>query len=264
MQQFDATTKAKTFRALHVRGDPLVLFNVWDVGTARIAAAAGARAIATASWAVAAAHGYEDGEALALETALQNLTRIVGAIDLPVTVDLESGYGRSPAQVAETVARALGVGAVGFNLEDQIIGEAGLFDVAAQGERIRAARKAADAAGVAAFVNARTDVFLKAGSEVSAHTLLNQAIERARAYHDAGADGFFAPGLVDAAAIRRLCEASPLPVNIMALPQAPDRTALAELGVARISYGPGPYQAAMARFTELAEAALPQSEAIRG
>ncbi len=256
MQTKDAAAQAKTFRALHVRGDPLVLFNVWDAGTAKIAASAGARAIATASWAVAAAHGHEDGEALAFETALQNLKRIVGAVDLPVTVDLESGYGRSPDDVANTVTRALEVGAIGFNLEDQIIDENALYDLPDQVARIAAARRAVDATGVKAFVNARTDVFLKAGPDAQADKLLDAAIVRAKAYHDAGADGFFAPGLVDASAIARLCAASPLPVNIMALPQAPDRQALAEAGVARISHGPGPYGAAMATFTELAKAAL--------
>ena len=256
MQQGDAATRAETFRALHVRGDPLVLFNVWDAGTARIAAASGARAIATASWAVAAAHGFEDGEALALQTALQNLKRIVGAVDLPVTVDLESGYGRSPEQVGDTVARAVAAGAVGFNLEDQIIGQNAIFGISDQVDRIRAARRAADATGVGAFVNARTDVFLQAGPDAQMDALLKVATERAAAFHDAGADGFFAPGLVDPEAIGRLCKASPLPVNIMAQPQAPDRRVLSELGVARISHGPGPYRAAMAAFTELASAAF--------
>jgi len=256
MQIKDNAAQAKTFRALHVRGDPLVLFNVWDAGSAKIAAASGARAIATASAAIAAAHGHKDGESLAFETALQTLKRIISAVDLPVTVDLESGYGRRPDDVANTVTRALETGAIGFNLEDQIIGENALYDLPDQVARIAAARRAADATGVQAFVNARTDVFLQAGPDAQADELLDAAIERARAYHDAGADGFFAPGLVDAPAIARLCKATPLPVNIMVLPQAPDRRALAEAGVARISHGPGPYGAAMATFAELAKAAL--------
>ena len=256
MQNNDTTAQAKLFRSLHVCGDPLILFNVWDAGSAKLAASSGARAIATASAAIAAAHGHNDGESLAFETTLQTLEQIVGAVDLPVTVDLESGYGSSPDDVATTVTRALKAGAIGFNLEDQIIGENALYDLPDQVARIAAARRAADTTGTKAFVNARTDVFLQAGPDASSDKLLKTAIERARAYHDAGADGFFAPGLVDVAAIARLCAASPLPVNIMALPQAPDRQALAKAGVARISHGPGPYGAAMGTFTKLAKAAL--------
>ncbi|MFL5183823.1 MAG: isocitrate lyase/phosphoenolpyruvate mutase family protein, partial [Microvirga sp.] len=114
----DQMTKAQTFKALHVPGDPIILFNAWDAGSAKAVAASGAKAIATGSWSVAAAHGFEDGEHMPLDIALANLERIVAATDLPVTIDLESGYGTTAEEVGATVARALQAGAIGCNLED--------------------------------------------------------------------------------------------------------------------------------------------------
>jgi 2-methylisocitrate lyase-like PEP mutase family enzyme len=247
----DQRSRAEAFRRLHVSGEPLVLFNAWDPGSARAIAAAGARAIATGSWSVAAAHGYADGEALPLELAVANLERIVRAVDLPVTIDLESGYGPRPAAVADTLTRALRAGAVGCNLEDGAIGSDMLYTVDEQSARLRAARAAADRLSVAAFINARTDVFLKVAASRHDGALLDAALERAAAYAAAGASGLFVPGLVDPDLIGRLCTASPLPVNVMMLPALPPRGVLARLGVARISHGPGPYRAAM-RFLEQA------------
>src|SRR3546814_253835 len=119
--------KARQFATLHKPGEPLILFNAWDPGSAKVVEEAGARAIATGSWSVAAAFGFEDGEKLPRELALANLERIVSAVSLPVTVDLEGGYGRAPAEVAETASRAIGAGAIGCNLEDQVVGGDGLF-----------------------------------------------------------------------------------------------------------------------------------------
>jgi 2-methylisocitrate lyase-like PEP mutase family enzyme len=252
----DQRSDAETFRRLHVAGDPLVLFNAWDAGSARAVAAAGARAIATGSWSVAAAHGYPDGEALPLELAIANLERIVRAVELPVTIDLESGYGARPAAVAESFTRALRAGAVGCNLEDRVIGGDALYTVDEQSARIRAARAAADRISVAAFINARTDVFLKVDASRHDGALLDAALERAAAYAAAGASGLFVPGLVDAELIGRLCTASPLPVNVMVLPTLPTRGVLARLGVARISHGPGPYRAAMHFLEEAAREAF--------
>jgi len=235
------TELAADFRRLHVRGDPLILFNVWDAGTARSVAAAGAKAIATSSWSVAAAQGYDDGQAMPWDAALANLARIVASVALPVTVDLEAGYGDAPAKVAGTVAAAIAAGAVGCNLEDQIVGGEGLFSIGDQSTRIRAAREAAERTKVPAFINARTDLFLKAAPEQHNEALLQQAIERTNAYADAGADGIFVPGLANEKWIAELCEASPLPVNIMSLAVEPTAKRLAELGVARISHGPAPY-----------------------
>lgn len=233
--------RARALHALHVKGDPVVLFNIWDPGSAKIVAAAGARAIATGSWPVAAAFGYPDGEKIPLDIAMDNAKRIVAAVELPVTVDLEGGYGIEPTIVTQTVAGAILAGAAGFNFEDQVVGGSGLHDVSVQVERIAGAVAAVEDSGIPAFINARTDTFLKAKPDEHAD-LLDSAIERARAYEQAGAHGFFAPGLADEALIGRLVEAVSLPVNIIALPHVPPKKRLAELGVARISYGPVPWR----------------------
>jgi 2-methylisocitrate lyase-like PEP mutase family enzyme len=249
-------TAARRFHSLHVHGQPLVLFNAWDAGSARAVADAGAHAIATGSWSVAAANGFADGEQLPLALAMHNLRRIVAAVALPVTVDLESGYGDTPDAVAATITVALDAGAIGCNLEDSFPVDGSLRDVADQAARLGAARRAADAAGIDFFINARTDVFFQA--PVAAHdmAMVDAALERARAYAAAGASGLFVPGLVAEPLIARVVEASPLPVNIMAAAGGSGRRRLAELGVARISHGPGPYRGAMHWLTAAAKDAM--------
>lgn len=249
--------KATAFGALHVPGTPLVLFNAWDAGSARAVADAGAPAIATGSWSVAAANGFADGERLPLAFVMDNLRRIVAAVPArPVTIDLESGYGDPPASVATTVAAAIDAGATGCNLEDSFPADGSLRDTAVHAARLAAARDAADAAGLPFFLNARTDVFFQAPAAAHDAAMADAAIARARAYADAGASGLFVPGVVAEALIARIAERSPLPVNVMALPGAPGRKRLAELGVARISHGPGPYRGAMQWLTEAAKSAM--------
>ncbi len=248
--------RAETFAKLHVKGSPVILFNIWDPGSAVVAARAGARAIATGSWSVAAAFGFADGEKLPLDLALANIRRIVAAVDLPVTLDLEGGYGTTPEAVAGTVTQVLATGVIGFNFEDQIVGGAGLYPIADQAARIHAVRQAAERTGVVAFLNARTDLFLKGDTAEHDGALVDAALERAAAYAAAGASGFFVPGLIDETLIGRVCAESTLPVNVMALVGAPSARRLAELGVARISHGPGPYRLAMKTLEEAAHAAL--------
>ena len=247
---------ARNFHALHKKGEPVILFNIWDPGSAKAVADAGAKAIATGSWPVAAAHGYADGENIPLDLAMDNLHRIVDTVDLPVTCDLEGGYGAAPDVVAETVKQACMAGAVGFNFEDQIVGGKDLYDIASQVPRIAAAREAADKHGASAFLNARTDLFLKAKPDEHTSAMLDEAVERAKAYEQAGANGFFAPGLADEGQIARLCEQVELPVNIIALPHVPDTKTLASLGVARISYGPVPFKRMTGWLAEQAKEAL--------
>ncbi|MBV8686202.1 MAG: isocitrate lyase/phosphoenolpyruvate mutase family protein [Alphaproteobacteria bacterium] len=242
--------KARLFASLHRPGDPLVLYNVWDAGSAKAVAEAGAEAIATGSASVAAAHGFSDAEALPLDLALANAERVVQAVDLPVTIDFEGAYGAEPEAVGRNMARLAATGAVGCNFEDQVIGGEGLHPVAAQAERIRAGRAAA---GPDFFINARTDIFLKARAETHDGRMVDEALERARAYAEAGASGFFVPGLVDLALLQRLCAASPLPVNFMAFPGAPPAAAAAAAGVARISHGPFPYRLAIKALKTAAE-----------
>lgn len=254
MQQ--RSERAESFHALHVKGDPLVLFNAWDAGSARAVAEAGAKAIATGSWSVAAAHGFADGEALPLELATANLDRIVAAVDLPVTMDIEGGYGESLDQVRVTIQQVIAAGAVGVNFEDGVMGTGDLHSVEKQAARIRALRETANTAGVGLFINARTDVYLNTAMAEHGRTQLEEALLRADAYAAAGASGFFVPGLVDIGSIRELCERSPLPVNVMMMPGAPPPAALADAGVTRISHGPGPYRLAMKALKDAAEAAL--------
>ncbi len=250
----DQVTKATTFKALHVPGNPLVLFNVWDAGSAKAVAASGAKALATGSWSVAAAHGFDDGEHMPFDLAIANLERIVAATDLPVTIDLEGGYGADPGEVGATIARAGRAGAIGCNLEDGFR-ESTLRDAADQVARLGGARAAAERLNVPFFLNARTDVFLISSADQH-EGLVATALERGRAYADAGADGFFVPGLADERLIARVVEGSPLPVNIMTSAKTPPAARLAELGVARISHGPGPYRMAMKALEDAARAAL--------
>ncbi len=234
--------KAGIFRDLHIKGDPLILFNIWDAGSARAVEEAGAKAIATGSWAVAAANGFADGENLPFELAIANLERIVGSVDVPVTLDVEGGYATDNSELASNIKKVIAAGAVGINFEDQIVGGEGLYAIEDQCERIASIRKAADHASVPLFINARTDIFLKTYPARHDESQLDEAIMRADAYAEAGASGLFAPGLRDPEFIRRLCEVSPIPVNIMIMSDTPPPQELAKLGVARISHGAGPYR----------------------
>jgi 2-methylisocitrate lyase-like PEP mutase family enzyme len=247
--------KAKAFRALHVAGDPLILFNVWDAGSAAAVAKGGAKAIATGSWSIAAANGFADGEKMDPEISFAAIGRIAAASELPVTADLESGYGEAPGDVGRAVARALAAGVVGCNLEDSFPAnpaDNSLREIAAQAERYAAARQAATDAGIDLFLNARTDVFFQRPAPDHDAGMVDAALERARAYADAGADGLFVPGLIDLALIARLVAASPLPVNIMRTGAEPSIAALAAAGVARVSHGPAPYLLAMAALERAA------------
>jgi 2-methylisocitrate lyase-like PEP mutase family enzyme len=251
-----STAKAAEFHALHVRGRPVILYNIWDAGGAKAVADAGAKAVATGSWSVATAHGYEDREAVPMALVEQIARQIVLSVDLPVTIDFEGAYATSPEQVADNAARIMTLGAVGINFEDQIVGGDGLYDIAQQCRRISAIRRKADELGISFFVNAWTDVFLKASDVAKHDALMSEAKNRAVAYCEAGASGFFVPGLIEEELIAELCISCPLPVNVMVLDGAPSNERLAELGVARISYGPRPYKAAMARLREAARLEL--------
>ena len=248
--------KAASFRALHVPGQPLVLFNIWDPGSAKAVTEAGAKAIATGSWSVANANNFADGERIPLDLAIANLARIVNSIDLPVTVDLESGYGADPEAVGHAVTRTIEAGAIGCNLEDSFPESGKLRGIVDQIARIEHARKAAVAAGIPYFINARTDVFFQKPAAAHDISMLAEALERASAYSNAGADCLFVPGLIDRALIARLVEASPLPINVMVGDNTPSRTALAQMGVVRVSHGPGPYLAMMNMLEQAAHAAL--------
>ncbi|MEM7461657.1 MAG: isocitrate lyase/phosphoenolpyruvate mutase family protein [Pseudomonadota bacterium] len=248
--------KAEKFRALHAKGDPVILYNIWDPGSARVVAEAGAKALATGSAPVAMAQNYGDGEKIPLELALTNAVRIVEQTELPVSLDFEGAYSADPAEIAVNVQKALETGVIGFNFEDQIVGTSDLYDVDTQAKRIGAVRKAIDESGTGAFLNARTDIFLKNPRDSHDTAMLDMALERASSFISAGADGFFAPGLADPALIERLCSSVSVPVNIIALPGTPPTGELKSMGVARISYGPVPYRKLMAALEEDAKQAF--------
>lgn len=248
------TEKAELFGTLHRKGNPVVLYNIWDAGTAKAVADAGARALATGSWSVAAAHGYADGEKLPMSVLVETAKSITAVVDLPLSVDFEGAYSAESEGAAANVAKLVDVGAVGINFEDQVIGGGGLYPAKRQAARIRAIRAMAEGKGIPFFINARTDLFL-AESDLSKHAgLVDEAIERGEAYAAAGGSGFFVPGLIDPALIEKICAASPLPVNIMMRTGAPDVKALAKLGVGRVSYGPGPYRSMMEKLKQEAAA----------
>ncbi|MEU6232370.1 isocitrate lyase/phosphoenolpyruvate mutase family protein [Kitasatospora sp. NPDC047058] len=238
--------RALRLRALVAEGEDgrvLVLPNAWDAGSAAVIASAGAAAVATTSGGVSWSLGHGDGQRLGRAEMVAAARRVVAAVGLPVTVDAEGGYGPKPDDVAETVRELVGAGAVGVNLEDSAAAGGPLFPVAEQAARLRAAREAAAAAGLPELVlNARTDVFLFGIGPAEGR--LDEVLARAAAYAEAGADGLFVPGLLDLDALARLCAASPLPVNAMAVPGGPAVAELAAAGVRRISVGTGLAQAA--------------------
>jgi 2-methylisocitrate lyase-like PEP mutase family enzyme len=240
--------KIEQFTALHRPGDPLILFNIWDVGSAQAVAKAGAKALATGSLSVAGAQGYGDGEKMPLELVIANAARITRATELAVSLDFEGGYGDDPEGFDSALRSVFEAGVVGINIEDQRIGGDGLRPVSEQSTRIAAAAKAG------LFVNARTDLFIKAPIDAHDDALVVQALERAASYADAGARSFFVPMLTNAALLGDLCTRSPLPVNVMMKAGMPDHAALAQLGVARISYGPGPWRSVMAWLEDQARA----------
>lgn len=236
--------KAEAFRRMHDGSRILVLPNAWDAASARIFEEAGYRAVATTSAGVSYAAGYADGELLPRDEMIAAIARIARCVEVPLTADIESGFGRHRDDVAEMVRLTIEAGAVGVNLEDTVHGASRtLFEEAEAVARIRAAREAAAAAGVAIVINARSDVFLLGIGEKS--TRLDHVVRRLNAYRAAGADCLYAMGLFDAATIGRLVKAVNGPLNIMGLPGAPPVAELERLGVARVSTASGPARVAM-------------------
>ncbi len=222
------TTSATRFRALHAHG-LLRLANAWDAGTVRLIEHLGAPAVATTSAGLAWAQGWPDGDKLDVDALLHAVAGIARVVEVPLTVDVEGGYSDDPAAVADTVLRVVQAGAAGINLED------GAGDPALLAAKIRAIRERCAANGVDVFINARTDVYLR--GLVDEGVRIDETLARAARYRDAGADGLFVPGLVDAEAIRTLAARCGLPLNVMLRPQLQDLAALEALGVRRISTG---------------------------
>jgi 2-methylisocitrate lyase-like PEP mutase family enzyme len=241
---------ADQLRALHRTPPIFVVPNAWDAASARLFEAEGFPAIATTSAGVAASLGYPDGGAIPAREMFEAVARIVRCVKVPVTADIEHAYAAAPAAVADNVLRVIAAGAVGINLEDYIPGAADLEPLPLQVDKIRAIVKASNKAGVRLVVNARTDGFLRALG--AADALLRVAIERGRAFLDAGADCVFVPGVRDAATIRALVTGIGGPVNVLAVAGTPPIAELEALGVARVSIGSGPMRATLALVRDVA------------
>jgi len=245
--------KGARLRGLHDDSELLVMVNVWDVVSAKVLAdLPGCRALATASHSIAVSNGYQDGENIPRDEMIQAVGRIAAAVDLPVSADLEAGYG----DAAETIRRAIGVGIVGANLEDQMRPLDEAFAAVA------AAVRAADLEGVPFALNARTDAFLRAGDR-DREAVTSDAIERGRAFLEAGATCVFVPGKLDRATVTRLVEGiGDRKVSIIAVPGSLTQAELTSLGVARISFGPWSQRVALTAWADtatelLAGASLP-------
>jgi 2-methylisocitrate lyase-like PEP mutase family enzyme len=251
MSESNRHSQFERFSALHVPGDPVVLYNIWDVGSAHAVVRAGAKALATGSHPVADANGFADGQGVPIDFALANAKRIVDSIEVPVTIDFEGGYAVQPEEVGNNVARLAQTRAVGCNFEDQVIGGEGVHPLDLQQRRIAAIRAAV---GPDFFINARTDLFLK--DQDHNDSLVNRVIERGKAFADSGASGFFVPRLSDSRQIERVVREVALPLNVIAFPGAPPKSEWASAGVARISHGPFPHRALMEQLERMARAAI--------
>ena len=250
---------------LHHADQPLIVLNAWDPASAGVAERVGARCVGTTSGGVAAAHGYQDGERIPRALMLAAVERICAATKLPVTADLEGGYGATPEQVAETIRLAIEIGVAGFNLEDSFpaerraAGGAPLRTTGEQVERLRAAREACESLGVPdAVINARIDVFLRETGEPARR--LDLALERAEAYVAAGASCLFPIGLKDGETIAAFAARAPAPVNILYLPGVPSLGELAASGVRRVSLGTGWHRHALGAAESAARAVMEEGK----
>ncbi|HEY8615153.1 isocitrate lyase/phosphoenolpyruvate mutase family protein [Phenylobacterium sp.] len=249
----DQKTRAQTFAQLHDGPEILVLPNAWDAASAALMADAGAKAVATSSAAVAWAHGYPDGDALPMEKVIATVSEIVRVTDLPVTCDFEGGYTDDLETLADNIRRVIDAGAVGINFED------GGRDAELHARKVEAARAAAERAGVALFINARTDVYLRGLAEGEA--AFAETVRRAALYADAGASGIFTPGAKDEALIGRLAAAVRLPLNIMLLPGLAPAKRLQGLGVRRLSSATSAFRMAYAHLAKAVAGYLATGEA---
>ncbi len=247
----DQRAKAELLRRLHRRGEPLVLVNVWDAVSARIVEELEFPAIATTSAGISWLEGFADGERIPRERMLRGVARVTASVQVPVSADLEAGYGPSSEDAATTARGAIEAGAVGLNFEDWDERHDSLMDVDAQSARIAAIRKAGQQADVPLVINARTDVFLQGLGDNDAWRV-QEATKRGNKYLEAGADCVFVPGVTDERTITALVSSIAGPINVLAGPATPTVARLAELGVARVSVGASAMAYVLTQFRQLA------------
>jgi 2-methylisocitrate lyase-like PEP mutase family enzyme len=247
------------FKSLHDQENPLILYNCWDVASAKAIEQAGSQAIATSSFAMADAWGYSDGEQFSLEQLLWYVSRIAEHVSVPLTVDIEGGYAVDVESLANNMEQLFQLDICGINFEDQKVNHPDdeLWAIEEQSHRIRTIKQVAVKLQKSVFMNARTDLFFK--NRKHSLDLVNEAIERTCAYAAAGADGIFIPGLTDRILIEHFVQQSPLPVNVMVMDGMISNAELQELGVKRISYGPYSYFQAQHNLQEDARTILQPS-----
>ncbi|MCS0671620.1 isocitrate lyase/phosphoenolpyruvate mutase family protein [Cytobacillus firmus] len=244
--------KAKTFHRLHQQASTFVLPNAWDVISAKMFEEYGFKAIGTTSAGIAASLGYLDGQSIPLNKMVETIENIAKSVNVPVSADIEAGYGQTVEEVLETVKAVAAAGAIGINLEDGT-GDPNrpIFDMSSQEEKIAAIKELSESRNMPLFINARTDLYwLNIGDS---STRLQEAVKRAKAYQAAGADCIFIPGLTDTKIIKSIREEISCPINLLVDPEMPSLTELSEIGIERLSCGSVPFRATLTFLRSMSE-----------
>ncbi|MDQ0859730.1 isocitrate lyase/phosphoenolpyruvate mutase family protein [Bacillus sp. V2I10] len=252
MNNKDQSLKAKNFHHLHQQSSTFVLPNAWDVISAKMFEESGFKAIGTTSAGIAASLGYPDGQSLPLNKMVETIENIAKSVNVPVSADIEAGYGQTVEEVLETVKTVFTTGAIGINLEDGT-GDSNrpVFDISSQKEKIAAIKELSESNNTSLFINARTDIYwLNVGD---ASLRFREALKRAKAYQDAGADCIFIPGLNDRKTIKNIREEISCPINLLVDPEMPSLTELSNIGIERLSCGSGPFRATLTLLRTISE-----------
>ncbi|MFC7393987.1 isocitrate lyase/PEP mutase family protein [Scopulibacillus cellulosilyticus] len=252
MNSIDHSLKAKKFSKLHKQNTVFVLPNAWDVISAKIFEECGFEAIGTTSAGIAASLGFKDGQNIPLEKMIGTIKNIVSSVNIPVSADIEAGYGSTVNEVLNTVKRVIEAGAVGINIEDGTGDpEHPVFDISLQKEKIKAIKNLSISTDTALFINARTDMYwLDVGNP---YQRFQETIKRAEAYEEAGADCIFVPGLNDLEVIRALRQKISCPINLLVSPEMPSTTELSKIGIERLSCGSAPFRSTVTLLKEICE-----------
>ncbi|MBU8729717.1 isocitrate lyase/phosphoenolpyruvate mutase family protein [Cytobacillus oceanisediminis] len=252
MSSKEQSLKAKTFHRLHQQSSTFVLPNAWDVISAKMFEECGFKAIGTTSAGIAASLGYLDGQSIPLSKMVETIENIAKSVNVPVSADIEAGYGQTVEEVLETVKAVAAAGAIGINLEDGTVDpNRPIFDITSQVEKITAIKELSESRNMPLFINARTDLYwLNIGDS---STRLQEAIKRAKAYQDAGADCIFIPGLTDRKIIKRIREEISCPINLLVDPGMPSLSELSEIGIERLSCGSVPFRATLTYLRTISE-----------
>ncbi|WP_370224638.1 isocitrate lyase/phosphoenolpyruvate mutase family protein [Cytobacillus sp.] len=252
MNSKEQSLKAETFHRLHQQSSTFVLPNAWDVISAKMFEECGFKAIGTTSAGIAASLGYLDGQSIPLSKMVETIENIAKSVNVPVSADIEAGYGRTVEEVLETVKAVTAAGAIGINLEDGT-GDSirPIFEISSQVEKIAAIKEFSESRNMPLFINARTDLYWLNIGDSSTH--LQEAVKRAKAYQDAGADCIFIPGLTDRKILKKIREEISCPINLLVDAEMPSLSELSEIGIERLSCGSGPFRATLTYLRSIGE-----------